>query len=193
MYEKSRVPSIKIKRIMKKILIIIITLLPMCFFAQLLVGTSTAISASSSASLEFENGQNRGLILPWVNSASEVASAGVVDGTLIFDANDKKVKLYSNGSWADFTKETNGNVDLSLQNPKTEDAEAKMIIGSNSETDMTPGIVVLSDTDKAMILPKVANPHLTIEQPSPGLMVYDTISHQLAVYNGTVWTFWRAD
>lgn len=64
-------------------------------------------------------------------------------------------------------------------------------MGTNSSTDTTPGILILSDADKAMILPKVASPHLNIINPAAGMMVYDTVNRQLAVYNGTVWSFWK--
>jgi hypothetical protein len=52
------------------------------------------------------------------------------------------------------------------------------------------GILVLEDANKAMILPKVASPHLNIISPAAGMMVYDTQKKQLAVFNGTVWSFW---
>ena len=68
---------------------------------------------------------------------------------------------------------------------------AKVLIGGNPDTDTTPGILVLADTDKAMVLPKVASPHLNIVNPSPGMIVYDTTKKQLAVFNGTVWSFWK--
>lgn len=65
-----------------------------------------------------------------------------------------------------------------------------LVIGLNP-SDVTPGILVLSDSDKAMILPKVENPHINIINPTAGMLVYDTVSKQLAVFNGTVWTFWK--
>ena len=146
--------------------------------------------SSTSASLEFGTG-NKGIILPYVTSASDVVTAGVVDGTFIFDSTDKKVKLRTNGQWFDFTNDETGNVNVAIQTTKTENANAKAVIGSNPSTDITPGILVLSDTNKAMILPKVASPHLNIINPAPGMMVYDTAAHQLAVYNGSVWSFWK--
>ena len=146
--------------------------------------------SSTSASLEFGTG-NKGIILPYVTSASDVVTAGVVDGTFIFDSTDKKVKLRTNGQWFDFTNDETGNVNVAIQTTKTENANAKAVIGSNPSTDITPGILVLSDTNKAMILPKVASPHLNIVNPAPGMMVYDTAAHQLAVYNGSVWSFWK--
>jgi len=53
------------------------------------------------------------------------------------------------------------------------------------------GILVLSDTNTAMILPKMDSPHLNIVNPAPGMMAYDTKTNQLAIFKGTVWTFWR--
>ena len=63
-----------------------------------------------------------------------------------------------------------------------------MLIGKNPENDTTPGILVLQDSDKAMVLPKVASPHLKIVNPAAGMMVYDTTNNCLKIFNGTVWS-----
>jgi septal ring-binding cell division protein DamX len=76
-------------------------------------------------------------------------------------------------------------------NTLTDVSSAKTSIGTNAATDSTSGILVLTDTNKAMVLPKVSSPHLNIISPSSGMMVYDTTAHQLAVFNGTVWSFWK--
>ena len=75
-----------------------------------------------------------------------------------------------------------------IQNAATENTLAKSAIGTLTAT---PGILVLEDTNKAMVLPKVASPHLNIVNPAPGMIVYDTFNKQLAVFNGTVWSFWK--
>ena len=82
-------------------------------------------------------------------------------------------------------------IDSSLQDNKKELDNAKAAIGNNGDIDTTIGILVLTDTNKAMVLPKVASPHLNIINPSAGMMVFDTVKKQLAVYNGTVWSFWK--
>lgn len=133
----------------------------------------------------------------------------IADGTIIFDLSDKKMKYRRSGMWFDLTGEpifplvledANMNsvtitefntIDSSLQDSKKEYEKAKVAIGANSENDVTNGILVLTDTNKAMILPKVASPHLNIKNPAPGMLVFDTIKKQLAVYNGTVWSFWK--
>lgn len=154
--------------------------------AQVAIGKPAV--TNSSVSLEFGN-DNKGIVLPWVNSAAAVT--GAVDGTIIFDAADKKVKYRKNSAWFDLSVDNTGIVDTGLQNTLTESSNAKVAIGVNGASDTTPGILVLTDTDKAMVLPNVAKPHLNIINPAAGMMAYDTINHMLAVYNGTVWSFWK--
>ncbi len=171
---------------MKKAINIFSLLLFTSGFSQVAIGKSSVSNAS--VSLEFGTG-NRGIILPWVTSAASVT--GAVDGTFIYDIADKKVKYHKSGSWSDLSVDTTGVVDTVLQASKVELPGAKMVIGTGGASDTTPGILVLKDTDKAMILPKVANPHLNIVNPSAGMIVYDTVNHQLAMFNGTVWSFWK--
>ncbi|MDG4651130.1 hypothetical protein [Chryseobacterium arthrosphaerae] len=171
---------------MKKIFILAALLSFSMYFTQVAIG-KTAVS-NPSVSLEFANG-NKGIILPWVTSA--VSVTGAVDGTVIYDISDRKVKYRRSGTWVDLSIDTTGTVNTAIQASKTESLSAKVAIGTNSSTDTTSGILVLTDTDKAMVLPKMDNPHLVIVNPAAGMMAYDTANHQLAVFNGTVWTFWR--
>ncbi|OCA74597.1 hypothetical protein [Chryseobacterium arthrosphaerae] len=171
---------------MKKIFILAALLSFSMYFTQVAIG-KTAVS-NPSVSLEFANG-NKGIILPWVTSA--VSVTGAVDGTVIYDISDRKVKYRRSGTWVDLSIDTTGTVNTAIQASKTESMSAKVAIGTNSSTDTTSGILVLTDTDKAMVLPKMDNPHLVIVNPAAGMMAYDTANHQLAVFNGTVWTFWR--
>lgn len=169
---------------MKKTLIIVSFFLSYFLQAQVNIGGSTM--SSPSVSLEFGTG-NKGIILPWVTSAANVTNS--VDGTLIYDTTDHKVKLKSNNVWQDLSKDENGVSNTTIQDNKTEQANSKVVIGTTNEN--TSGILVLSDTNKAMVLPKVAKPYLNIINPSAGMMVYDTDARQLAVFNGNVWTFWK--
>lgn len=152
--------------------------------AQVAIGKDTVTNAS--VSLEFGSG-NRGLILPWVNSAAAVT--GAVDGTLIFDVSDKTVKVRQNNAWMPYTDLGTGAVNTTLQDGLSEDANAKVSIGSTVSS--VPGILVLEDQDKAMILPKVDTPHLNINNPEPGTIVFDTKKQQVAVFNGNHWEFWN--
>ena len=155
--------------------------------AQVAIGKTTL--TNSFVSLEFGGG-SKGIVLPWVTSAAAVDAAGVVDGTFIYDLTDHKVKYRRSGAWVDLSVDGTGAADATEQNALSENALAKSIIGLDT-ADSTPGILVLADTDKAMILPKVASPHLNIKNPTPGMMAYDTDKKLLAVFNGTVWTFWK--
>lgn len=170
----------------KKLLVLVIISLSTFIYSQVSIGKASI--TNSSVSLEFGIG-NRGLLLPWVTSAANVV--GAVDGTFIFDTNDRKVKYRNDGSWSDLSVELNGKVDVSLQSLLVELPSSKVVIGNISVSDTTPGILILSDIDKSMILPKVASPHLNIVNPSAGMIVYDTENHQLATFNGSVWSFWK--
>lgn len=178
-------------------------------FAQVAIGKAsisvlpTTSIPNPSISLEFGDyviNQGKGVILPWVSSATDMNSADT--GTIVYDVSDKIIK-YKTGasSWYNLSKnetttvdgtanyDTTGVVDTSLQNSLTDQATAKTSIGTLSSTQ---GILVLEDNNKAMILPKVPSPHLNIVNPEPGTIAYDTVTKQLAVYNGKVWTFWKS-
>ncbi|MBD8084289.1 hypothetical protein [Chryseobacterium caseinilyticum] len=209
---------------MKKLIITLIILSATPLFSQVAIGKNST-TAGSNVSLEFyDNADNqKGIIVPWVSTVAgnpvaynATTGAGyrgmqgtVVDGTIIFDLSDKKMKYRKAGNWFDLTgsptfpltvEDANSTnvvftqfnaINSSLQDNIKEQENAKAAIGANGTTDTTAGILVLTDTDKAMVLPKVASPHLNIKNPSPGLMVYDTAKRQLAVFNGTVWSFWK--
>lgn len=154
--------------------------------SQVAIGKQAVTNAS--VSLEFANTENRGLILPYIIDKSGITE----NGTMIYDTIDHKVKYLKDNAWFDFSVDASGTSDLSIQGPdKTEQPGAKVAVYTTGNTDNTAGILVLGDTNKAMILPKVASPHLNIINPAPGMMVYDTTSRQLAVFNGTVWSFWK--
>ena len=210
---------------MRKIIFILTLFSSTIAFAQVAIGKSEVSKIqpantinNPSISLEFyDNADNKkGLVLPWTSTVSNqplaynsTTGAGyrgiqgtVVDGTIILDLSDKKVKYMKKGAWSSLTGAlplkigaTTYNafnaIDSSLQDDKKEETNAKAAIGTNGATDTTAGILVLTDTNKAMVLPKVASPHLNIKNPAPGMMAYDTTTKQLAVYNGTVWSFWK--
>ena len=171
-------------------------------FAQVAIGKSNI--SNTSVSLEFGTG-NKGIILPWATNAAGVSlspTANAKGGAFILDVNDRKVKISkNNGTWFDLTVHnlekpaTGGNtaIDNSLQTNAAfpEKTDAKTMIGGNPTTDSTPGILVLADTNKAMIPPLVTDPATNIKNPAPGMMVYDSAKKLLAVYNGTVWSYWR--
>jgi len=169
--------------------------------AQITIGKTISenVPANASVSIELGNptGGNKGIILPWVTSETAVINTNPVPGTIIFDSGTQKIK-YSVSSVPNATAITGWN-DLSngalpptvpnVADANTEQSSAKVLIGGDPATDSTPGILVLGDTDKAMILPRVAS-HNDIVNPSAGMMVYVTSTSQLAVYNGREWSFW---
>ena len=174
---------------MKNIFLTLTLFFATALSAQVAIG-KTSIS-SPAVSLEFydDADNTRGIILPWVTSTSAVT--GAVNGTLVYNTADRKIYVKYASGWRDLSVDTTGTVTTTLQDALSDLDTAKVLIGGDPATDTTPGILVLADTNKAMVLPKVASPHLNIVNPSPGMMVYDTTKKQLAVFNGTVWSFWK--
>lgn len=156
--------------------------------AQTAIGKKTVENVN--VILDFKNEDNRGVILPWVLNQNVVSTP--VGGTLIFDSNDKKIKYYrsgSNPSWEDLSINS-GNVDLTIQSGLQEIGKTTVI---GAKTSVAEGVLVLEANDKAMILPKVTSPHLNINQPAAGTMVFDPESKMLCLFNGTEWSFWKAE
>ncbi|ROI06892.1 hypothetical protein EGI16_03030 [Chryseobacterium sp. G0240] len=174
-----------------KSLLLSFSLVSTCVFSQVAIG-KTAVT-NNSVSLEFGNA-NKGMILPWVTFVGSVS--GAVNGTLVYDLTDHKVKVKYASNWKDLSIDTTGttvdpvtNINgVNIQTSAPEQSTAKTSIGTPTAT---PGILVLEASNRAMILPKVPNPHLNIVNPSPGMIVYDTNLKLFAVFNGKVWSFWN--
>lgn len=151
--------------------------------AQIAIGKNNVDGAGL---LDFDTG--KGLILPWV----ETAGTADADGTLIFDTTDNKVKARINGAWVDLS-ENPGTLNTDKTNKvnqhllKTENNN-NIVLGSTTPT--ANGVLVLESSDKALILPKMASPHLNMVDPEPGTIVYDTVSNLMCIFNGEEWTFW---
>ncbi|MTG99417.1 MULTISPECIES: hypothetical protein [Myroides] len=140
--------------------------------------------------LDFKEDDNRGIILSWVTKQDDVLDPE--GGTLIYDANDKKVKYYMGGTvkkWEDLSVNT-GLVDTSIQAGLVDERDPT-IIGSQAST--AKGALILEANDKAMVLPKMNSPHLNIKSPAAGTIVYDKVSKMLCVFNGKEWAFWKVD
>ena len=185
---------------MKNIIALLTLTVSTCAFAQVAIGKSAVTNTSVSVEFgDYVAGQGKGIIVPWVTSAGAVT--GAQQGTIVFDTADKIMKYRkADGSWFNLTRnetttvdgqtnyDTTGVVNTILQASLTDKPDAKAAIGTPTAT---PGILVLEDSNKAMVLPKVPSPHLNIINPEPGMMVYDTTTKQLAVFNGKVWSFWK--
>ena len=167
---------------MKKFLMFSVLGLWLADVANAQTGIETK-TVSTSAVLEFASGTTKGIILP----AVETLPATPANGTFLLDKNDSKIKMRQSGAWVELsgTGSTTGLVPYS----GTVDNGKQTVIGSRSTT--VSGVVVLEAANKALVLPKVANPHLNVKSPYAGMMCYDTARKALAVFDGTVWNYWK--
>lgn len=153
-------------------------------FAQVTIGKTPSEPSNSSVLLEFGT-DNKGIVLPTLASAP----TSFVPGTFIVNSTANNIQVYEEktNTWINLTD------GITVSNPYTNtgtDTGNGVIIGDANSN--KPGVLVLDAVDKALVLPKVANPHTTIGNKAvAGTIVYDTISDSLAIYDGTNWHYWN--
>jgi hypothetical protein len=164
--------------------IIILSLFTLLFCSQ--INAQISINKNTlepSAILDFPAGTNKGIILPIISTLPTNA----VDGTILMDKNDLKIKMKQNGKWVDLSGI--GSVAGVSFNPSNEIPTASLIIGASNS--LASGVLVLESNNKALILPKVNAPHLNVKSPAPGMVCYDTASDSMAIFDGVNWSFWK--
>lgn len=169
---------------MKRFLVMILSL---GAFASASAQTAVNVRTTTASSvLDFATGTTKGIILP----AVETLPATPANGTFLFDKVAKIVKMYQGGVWVDLSGvgEIAGTVPLAPYSG-TVDNGKQTVMGSRSTT--VDGVLVLESSDKALVLPKISNPHLNVKSPYPGMMCYDTNRKALAVFDGLVWNYWK--
>lgn len=159
---------------------------------QIVEGTSTLLDFNSTYEGKKATDTNinniDGIILPALNLQNVPALNSANNGTFLFDTEDSMVKMYQNNTWIDLT--TSGSSSAIVLNTSTESTDPQgVIIGSS--TSSASGVLVLESPDKAVILPRVINPHLNVKTPYPGMICYDVTSKSLAVFDGVLWHYWK--
>ncbi|UZT97991.1 hypothetical protein ODZ84_22980 [Chryseobacterium fluminis] len=179
---------------MKKAITLPFILLLAIAHAQVAIG-KTSLSGSGSL-LEFsgntasnqltdiETINTKGLILPAVNSMPSAANSQ--NGTFVFDRQSGKNKFYENNLWKDMSDEGSSSGMVPMTGSEVGDG---VIIGSGSSS--AKGVLIFESPDKALVLPHIKNPHLSVQKPYPGMICYDTVSNSIAVYDGVNWNYWK--
>lgn len=142
-------------------------------------------TTSTSAVLEFASGTTKGIILPAIETMPTGSS--LANGTFLLDKNDSKIKMRENNTWVELSG--TGNITNVVPYSGTSDNGKQTVIGARTTT--ANGVLVLEAANKALVLPKVANPHLNVKSPYAGMMCYDTTRKALAVFDGTFWNYWK--
>lgn len=180
------------------------TLILIAIFAANIISAQVAIGKNTNnpgAILEFDSNTNKTIILP----KAEISSTNsYVNGTILMDKSDLTIKVRQNNTWLKLSDEGsfaqqvdgNNNPTTTAYTPNTsEEVGDGVIIGeidaNGNAASGADGILVLEATNKALVLPQIANPHTTIKSPIAGTMCYDTVSNSLAVFDGKVWSFWK--
>lgn len=154
----------------------------LCLNAQISIGKPSVDGESTLLDFGDAPDNTRGIILPAVTDLPETPA----NGNFVFDAKQNIVKVYEDGLWLNLSE--NGTAAHLITN-SSKDIGKGVVIGS--ETPSAEGVMVLESQDMAMILPKIAEPHLNVKSPYPGMMCYDTTNQALAVFDGSHWFYWN--
>lgn len=186
---------------MKKILLTVMFSGFGLLHAQVIIGGTTGTTSNkTSVLLEFAQGQNKGIILPYVRTVPQSPTPG----TLLLDASapdNARVKYYKGGTspaYVDLSGQGANVTSVLATQPTatevTEAANSRTVISTEpySPSGVPEGVLVLNSASRAMVLPTVADVQ-DIPRPSPGMMVYVNKSgaKRLAVFNGSKWSFWQ--
>lgn len=183
---------------MKKYLILTSIIFAGFCSAQVAIGKQTV---DGNAILDFGS-QNKGIILP-IADISDPTSV-YTNGTLLMDIDDLTVKAYQNNTWTPLSDPGQLTVLLdSNDNPISTAAKINtsaevgqgVILGDVDTNGLPPsgadGVLVLESSTQALVLPKVADPHINIKSPVAGTICYDLTSDSLAIFDGKVWNYWK--
>ncbi len=167
----------------KLILTLILAFASSSLLAQM--GINRKDVSSVSALIDFPEGTTNGIVLPAVTSAGSITSP--VNGTIVFDRSDQRLKYYQNNAWVSLS-EPGDLTKAPAVNPNPSDENLGAIISQGTRNNVK-GVLELRSNTKAIVLPKVANPHTSIPSPVAGTMVYDTVSQSVALFDGLVWNY----
>ncbi len=173
----------------------ILSVLIICFTIQVKAQTGiekrTGIGPSSL--LDFPANTTKGIILPAVTALPTTPA----NGTFLFDKTAQTVKMYQNGAWVNLSGVGSNTAVVAYSGAENNkqtiigSRTTKVVVGGVYVDGPVDGALVLESPNKALVLPKVANPQLTVKGPYPGMMCYDTVSQSLAVFDGKLWNFWK--
>lgn len=166
---------------MKNIILLIGFLFTGIANAQVAIGKE---SVDGDGILDFAANTTNGIMVPIVTTLPNDAVAG----TILMDKNDKIIKMKDNSTWVALSDA--GSVNNITFNTNAEVPGPNRVIIGNSATAVS-GVLVLESTDKALILPKIADPHINVKSPYPGMVCYDTVSKTMAVFDGLKWSYWK--
>lgn len=156
---------------------------------QVSIGGKQAVEGNSTI-LDFNSptGNVKGIILPAVDNVSNALSSDPSsnNGTFLYNKSNQKVQVYENNVWKDLSDA--GSSSNLVVNTSDEKSGAAIMGAASSPA---KGVLILESSDKAMILPKISEPHTAVKSPYPGMMCFDTVSKTLAVFDGAKWSYWN--
>lgn len=182
-------------KIMKKFITFLTLIISNVLIAQMAIGKNSINGESTLLDFNTDQFNTRGIILPAVVTTptfeiteNDINGNHPNNGTFIFDRSSKRFKMFENNQWV-LIGEREGNISALSPLRSTEEIGQGVIIGSD-QTD-AKGVFILESPNKAIILPHIADPHINVRNPFPGMICYDTSSNTMAFFDGINWNYYQ--
>ncbi|MGV0966736.1 hypothetical protein [Empedobacter falsenii] len=130
----------------------------------------------------------KGIILPILTNT---ISNNFVNGTFLLDESEKIIKVYENDKWLRLSYLPGNLSNVITPTTSTEIGEGVYIGDNSNGNNSSLGVLELNSTDRALVLPKIYKPYISVENPYPGMICYDTDSKSLMLYDGRYWNIWK--
>ncbi len=130
----------------------------------------------------------KGIILPILTNT---VSNNFVNGTFLFDESDEIIKVYENDKWLRLSYLPGNLNNVITPTASIEIGEGVYIGDDLNENSSSLGVLELNSKDKALVLPKIYKPYISVENPYPGMICYDTDSKSFMLFDGRYWNIWK--
>lgn len=171
---------------MKNIIILSILMFSTFTKAQVLIGTDNIDGESIIMDFNNETNNTKGIILPSVDKLPEYNNKSSNNGTFLYNKDSQNIMMYENNSWRYLSEYGSNKL---LASDDAEEIGSGIIVGS--ETSEAEGVLILESNDKAIVLPKITDPHKNVNGPYPGMICYDIKSKSFAIFDGEYWNYWK--
>ena len=148
---------------------------------------SPSVEGGSSSELAIVS-DHKGIILPYHNEVTIDSLVGPVQGSLLFDTISNRIHVYDGTNWVKIISKAEFITKENIIPP------TPFGLDVNGSVRDSFGLLNFSDAGGVIILPPFSKIQiLSIDKPSPGMLVYNTDDKVIAGFNGTSWQSFKAD
>jgi hypothetical protein len=143
------------------------------------VGISVDGSNPDNSAMLDVKSTTHGILIPRLNDVQRNAIPSPATGLLIYNTTTNRFNIYNGSGWYEigstFVSSTTGTTSLG----------GGVAININGTAPNNVAMLDVSSTEKGVLIPRTTP--VSIPSPATGLIIYDTVTNNLAYYDGNDW------